>query len=331
MNGIFRSTRKLFTGAMALAVAFFLVAPAFASYTLLFSPATSPPRTINWSYDGSCSSAMLPKMQSEFRKYDRVLDNVTINYLGLDGTGHNRTDTKSTVSCHTKAWMEARGAWPAGAYVDHDVVAGARTFEMVFCEDNVYCVDAGVPWGFGAALHEGGHVLGLNHPANTSANNWSAVFGAPFCWASPSTCNTYHTGWTEYLSNDDLVGLSTYYQEAAADCTPYLSTTDKLYVPYIPATASGFPDPTTARTGYWAVFQLSGPTGGNRAATLLQWGAAHTYKYDCSMAFIWNGGYGGGALSAYSYKGDSTTPYQFIMVNNSSSPTNLANWTYLEL
>lgn len=292
-----------------------LIACPVLGYTLLFS-GTLASRTITWSHDGSCASDMLPQLQRAFRIYDRVLSNVTISYLGIDPAGHNRADPKSTVSCHTKSWMEARGAWPAGAYVDHDGPAGARTFDMVYCQDAVYCVEPdGRPWGFGSALHEGGHVLGLNHPPNTSANNWSAVFNAPFCWMSPTTCNPHIFGWTEYLSNDDLVGLATFYGGQPAICTPYLSLSNKLYLPFIPL--SGAPDPGVSVTGYWAVLQL----GANGALNMLQMGPAANYRYDCGIHFN-----GAGKIVGTGYRESSAGSVKFQMINNDPTGANKTSW-----
>jgi len=296
---------------MIFAVLILAVASSASAYTLLFPGGPILSRTINWSYDNSCSPSVLPYVERAARILDFVLDGVTINYLGVDSTGFNYTDQKSTVSCHNQTWF-ADGSGTlhkvseanSGAFVDHSVSAfGDRLFDMAF--HTAYIGSS--PSIFEASLHEFTHVLGLNH----SSDYWSVVHGNPF--GAP---NPYHYGWSEYLSNDDLVGLATYHSQPA-NCTPYLSATNKLYLPFIPV--SGSPNPSVNASGFTAVFQKSGST-----LTLLGTIAStHSYKYFCAVHNT-----GTGTIVGTGLNSAGTGLFSFTMMNNDPTGVNKSSWTY---
>ncbi len=276
-------------------------------------------RTIGWSYDGSCTVSPLPEMLRATRIWDRLLTNVTITYLGADGTGFNYTDNKNTVSCHTAAWFadgsgtyHRTSASGAGAFGDHstNTITGEHLFDIAF-RDDIVTADGKA----GAALHEFTHVLGLDHPPMTAANHWSAVYGDPFGFLAPSAKNPYMSAWTEYPSNDDIVGLSAFYGGQAADCTPYLSTSNKLYLPFIPA--SGAVNPSVYATGYWAVLQWNGAG----TATMLEYGITANYNYNCAESFS------GGTLTATGYRESTQSMMPFHLINNDPTGTSVSSWT----
>ncbi len=285
------------------------------AYNLLFPGPLQSSRTINWSYDGSCSATAFNENLRATRILDRVLPHVTINYQGVTGTGFNNADTVDTVSCHSYTWfadgtgtLHRVAAPDAGAFSDHTYTNGVWYFDMAFRDE--YCC--------GAALHEWTHVLGLDHPPMASANHWSAVYGDPFGFLAPSAANPYMSGWTEYLSNDDLVGLSTYYLQSNADCTPYLSLGNKLYLPYIPTSANGGnPDPNNSTTGYWAVLQYDG----TNQLSLLEYGTATTFPYSCAIH------YGGTTITATGYREATQSMTPFTMTNNDTTGISITNWT----
>jgi hypothetical protein len=297
-----------------------LIASGVQAHTPLFpnDPAIFS-RDITWYYDGSCRVSPLPELHRATRILDRLLTRVTIT-LSPERVGHNRADDKSTWSCHDKAWMEARGAWPSGAFVDHDGTPGNRVFDAVFCEDPVFCAehDANgniIPWGYGSALHEWLHALLLNH---SFIDHWSAVYISPW-WAAPPLympVNPHHTGWTEYPSNDDIVGLSTIYPQAA-DCTPYMSLSGKLYLPYIPVTTDGKPNPNAYTGGYWAVLQHVG----NGQFKLLELGDARTFRYNCAMQV------GPGVITAVGYNETAGAMMSFRLTNNDPTGKSKTYWT----
>jgi hypothetical protein len=195
----------------------------------------------------------------------------------------------------------------SGAFVDHSGSGNIHYFDMAFREE----------FGFGGALHEWTHVLGLNHVVDDSSPDWwSVVYDCPFGPPCGADNPYYPDNWVEYPSNDDIVGLSTFYNNQPADCTPYLSLSNKLFLPFIPA--SGYPDPSNAATGYWAVLQWNGAG----QLTLLEYGAARTYRYDCSTYFN-----GSGTITSTGYREDTDQTLSFTMTNNDPTGANKSYWT----
>ncbi len=285
------------------------------NFTTLFPGVYLPARTINWSYDNSCTTNPLPELQRVTRVWDRLLPTVTINYTGIDYTGFNYSDNKNTVSCHNLTWfsdstgtLHRNNQSGAGAFGDHSTnpVTGEHLFDIAF-RDDIVTAD-GKP---GAALHEWTHVLGLDH---STTDWWSAVWGSPFGFPGPA--NPYNWGWTGYPSNDDIVGLSTVYGHAA-DCTPYLGTDNKLYLPFIPA--SGSVNSAVYATGYWAVLQWNGTS----TATMLQYGTTLNYRYSCSESFS------AGMVTATGYRESTQAMLPFRLINNDPTGASVTSWTLL--
>ncbi len=296
-----------------LALMLALCSPLYA-WNKLFPEASISSRTINWTYDNTCTTSPLPELLRATRIWDRLLVNVTINYQGVSGTGFNYTDNYNTVSCHNLTWFsDGTGAYHranetnSGAFVDHSInnATGERLFDMAF-RDDIVTADGKA----GAALHEWTHVLGLDH---STTDHWSAVYYCPF----GSCANPYSAAWSEYPSNDDIVGLSNFYGGQAADCTPYLSTSNKLYLPYIPATANGNPNPNASTTGYWAVLQWNGAG----TATMLEYGTAATYPYNCSVH------YGSNVFTGTGYAEASQSMVAFTLTNNDPTGASVSSWT----
>ncbi len=273
------------------------------------------PRTIDWSYDNSCSSTALAEFQYASEMLDRLLVNVTINYQGYDATGFNYTDNKNTLSCHDQTWFnDGSGAYHkvsqagSGAFVDHSGSSGARTFDMAF--NTAYM--GSTPPIYDAALHEWIHVIALDHPADY----WSAVYGCPF--GGCGTANPYHFGWMKYPTNDDIVGMSAFYAQVA-DCAPYVDEDDKLYFPYLPTT-TGTINPSVVGYGHWAVLQMN---PGHTTATLLDYDLAHIYYYGCTLSYSTTSG---GTITGTAFKQTTGAGASFTMTNADSTGATITNW-----